>query len=117
MRLVIGIILATAVISCTKQKLNTGIVYKTKELKIEFYDWDDSRCPEGTNCVWEGEVNAFIKVTNASNQASDIKLHNIGFDTTIYNHTIKFVNLNPYPEEGKEIKFKDKELILEVTKL
>lgn len=66
---------------------------------------NDSRCPKGTQCVWEGNAEVLLKTT----MASDGKTHYVKLnthsqftqDTIINNHRFKLLELNPYPENGK----------------
>ncbi|MBK9190107.1 MAG: hypothetical protein IPM77_00680 [Crocinitomicaceae bacterium] len=103
-------------VACEKEQLNTGEVYRSKELKIEFRDYTDSRCPIGTNCIWEGEASVYLKAESGDEETS-FTLSGIGNDTTVFGHKIVLEDLLPYPEEGKEISFKDKEVKLKVSKL
>jgi len=109
-----GLLLTAA--SCKKDVLKPGQVYHSDELDIEFVDFNDSRCPLGAQCIWEGEAVVFLKVSSASSSA-DITLTNPGADTTLFGHRIEFVDLKPYPEEGKKKKAKYKKLTLNVIKL
>lgn len=80
--------------------------------------FDDSRCPEGVNCVWAGEVSATIKVYkdkklveekhitfNATN-----RLENIKWFENYYSKKIKSVGVLPYPKDGVAIKPKNQYL-------
>lgn len=66
---------------------------------------NDSRCPKGVQCVWEGNAEVQLKII----MSSDGKTHytklntNSKFsqDTTINNYRFKLLELNPYPENDK----------------
>lgn len=103
-------------VACEKEELNTGEVYRSKDLKIEFADYTDSRCPLNADCIWEGEASVYLNV-ESGNEETSFTLAGIGHDTTVFGHKIELVDLLPYPESGKEISFKDKEVKLKVTKL
>lgn len=72
---------------------------------------NDSRCPKGTNCVWEGNAKIQLKAT----MFSDNKTHYIQLntyrqftqDTIINNYRFKLLNLTPYPEQGKVFPYYD----------
>lgn len=79
---------------------------------------NDSRCPEGLNCVWAGEVSATIEVYknkklveekhitfNATN-----RLENIKWFENYYSKKIKSVGVLPYPKDGVAIKPKNQYL-------
>ena len=40
-------------------------------LKLYFYDVEDSRCPSDVTCVWEGEVVAMIQISNQTDTFGD----------------------------------------------
>lgn len=69
----------------------------------------DSRCPEGVNCVWEGVAVAELEVKGASKNASHISLATMtspqqNFSkTAVYDgHQIELKNVLPYPKQGVE---------------
>lgn len=119
MKTTANIILLSGIIffsSCEKETITPRQVYRNGDIKIEFNDFTDSRCPEGTQCVWEGEAIVFLTISD-KNESFDFSLNGIGSDTTLLNHHIEFVDLLPYPKEGETVEFDDKELKLNVTKL
>lgn len=102
--------------SCEKETIKTNEVFKSGDLKIKFQDYTDWRCPEGATCISAGDCDIYIDVTNGD-ESTSFTMTSLGSDTIIYNHKIEFVDLLPYPKSGEEIKFKDKEVKLKVTKL
>ncbi|MBI3134172.1 MAG: hypothetical protein HYZ14_05790 [Bacteroidetes bacterium] len=115
MMLILGVMLFTT-LSCDKEKLNPNEVYSSKDLKIEFRDFTDSRCPQNVNCIWAGEAEVFLKATSGDESIA-FSLKGLGADTVLFGHTIEFVDLLPYPEAGVEQSFEDEEVILNVTEL
>lgn len=81
---------------------------------------NDSRCPKGLKCVWEG--NAQIQLT--AKTLSDDLSHKIVLntnpkfpqDTLIQNHKIKLLELNPYPDNKKPISYYDYRAIIVIEK-
>ena len=79
--------------------------------------FDDSRCPEGTTCIWAGEVSATIEVykdkqfieektllLNSKNKEENIKwLLNYLPENS---KKIKWISVLPYPKEGIVVKQK-----------
>lgn len=66
---------------------------------------DDSRCPEGFECVWEGDAIAVFTLTKNQNVKS-FNLHvNDKFqnDTLIDGFAIKLLNVSPYPIANQQI--------------
>jgi len=111
--IIIGIIF---LISCKKINLeeanNSATLYNCTSKTIEPYICfdsliQDSRCPIGAECVWQGTVQ--IKVSfHDGTQAYPIKMELGKFpfagytnDTTINGYRIIFTDLKPYPEVNK----------------
>jgi hypothetical protein len=77
--------------------------------------FDDSRCPEGTNCVWAGEVSAIINVFNNKKIVEEKTIvfnfkkleENKKWFQNYYSKKIKDIQVLPYPKEGVEIKSKN----------
>lgn len=83
---------------------------------------NDSRCPIGATCIWEG--NAVIKVDFTKNgKKHGINLNTIPSfqtDTTIDNLNISLMELNPYPDlnmVSRVIDYKAKLLIVDLVKI
>jgi hypothetical protein len=75
---------------------------------------DDSRCPEGVNCIWEGEVTVIIDVyknkklveekqltLNTKNKEANSKWFSIYLPKK--SKEIKEINLLPYPKKEQLI--------------
>lgn len=112
-----GLILITGITfhtSCKKNNLETGNIksvtlYNCSEKTIEPYICfdsliDDSRCPQGVECIWAGT--ALIKVSFHETNNTHILLmaslkgfHALSYtnDTTINGYRIMFTDLKPYP--------------------
>jgi hypothetical protein len=114
--IIVGMVFLLIGTSCEKEILETNEVYRSKDLKIEFKDYTDSRCPTGAVCIWEGETEVYL-LAESNGQSEGFLLTGLGDDTTIFGHSIELVDLQPYPQSGVEIAFKDKEVKLKVTKL
>lgn len=114
--LLCGFLLLLIGTSCKKETLKINEVYHSKNLKLEFRDYNDGRCPLNANCIWVGEAEVYLHAESNEETAS-IKLTGIGDDTTLFGHRIELVDLLPYPEAGVEIGEGKKEVKLNVTKL
>ncbi len=74
--------------------------------------YDDSRCPEGVNCIWEGNAKMRFKFTTSKNsyvlyldtQPTSNIYHN---DTIVGGYHISLNQLSPYPVEDNPIKLSD----------
>jgi hypothetical protein len=76
----------------------------------------DSRCPEGTNCIWEGEAEIVVAVYENKKGVDETTLsltskkttENLKWFSEQYpSKKIKSVQLLPHPKEGKTINPKD----------
>lgn len=77
--------------------------------KIKFLSVvEDSRCPEGTNCIWAGNAQVKLRVTDGGKtRVFDL---NTGKGSDSYNfgrYQIKLVKVSPTPTVGNHIRQKD----------
>lgn len=78
--------------------------------------FNDSRCPEGTTCIWAGEVSVTVEVYNDKKFVEEKALtfnsknreENNSWFAKYYPKKIKSVGVNPYPKEGVFVKEKKK---------
>lgn len=72
---------------------------------------NDSRCPEGVNCVWAGEVSVTINVYNEKKFIEEkiITINSKNRDENFkwiqdyYPRKVKGIEVEPYPKEGDVI--------------
>ena len=67
---------------------------------------DDSRCPTGVTCIWEGDAVVELRMQQRTGQALTVELHaNPGFErqATAFGVTISLERLDPYPDAGTPI--------------
>jgi hypothetical protein len=70
---------------------------------------EDSRCPEGVQCIWAGNGKILLRVSKARRPAATMRL-NTGMEPRqddYRGYDVKLVNLNPYPKDGVVIKRKE----------
>lgn len=63
----------------------------------------DSRCPEGVQCVWEGDAVVTVRITAGNAAPAEHELHtNARFATavTVAGCELRLVALNPHPKQG-----------------
>ena len=104
-------------------KLNSskGVKMKDDDLKISFVAVkEDSRCPEGTTCVWEGQVKVLLKIESGE-KSTDIEIEKKGKSTeaslgNTENYQILLLEVNPYPKEEQKLKLEDYNLTLAVQR-
>jgi hypothetical protein len=96
-------------------------VYKGDDVTLCFDSLvEDSRCPIGALCIWEGR--AIVKFSFTVNQdqrpiiLSTVKFPGSPSDTTLMGYKIEFVNLLPYPEVNKSPDISKYRTELKITK-
>lgn len=66
----------------------------------------DSRCPKGETCVWEGDANVALVVSNGERPATRLELHTSAKGPSAAGYldwSIRLVALEPYPVTGRTI--------------
>jgi hypothetical protein len=67
---------------------------------------EDSRCPEGVNCAWEGNARVRLGYMTPDHPPISLHLNTSGRfirDTTVQRYKIALVDVTPRPVEGKPI--------------
>lgn len=85
---------------------------------------NDSRCPEGVNCVWAGEIEAIVSVyknnvlVEESNLVFSSKKNqtNIDWFMKYTSKKIESIRVLPYPKEGIKINPKDYYIKIDYSK-
>ncbi len=106
-----------AVISVNGQK-DAEVVVKLAEqatvcetdLKVEFLAVvEDSRCPEGVDCIHAGNATVRVKVTSKLGEPQIFTFNTMRSDETFEFERYEFslIALDPYPKEGVEMKKED----------
>lgn len=98
----------------TRQLKNTNLKVIWKKLI------NDSRCPKDVACVWAGEVNILIAVSDQKNEA-EVKLKLPPVDISgvpVLNslYMIELLNVKPYPGTAKTEEERKKTIDLRLTK-
>jgi hypothetical protein len=83
--------------------------FKKGRLKVELIEVQDSRCPEGVSCFWEGNAKVTLKVSHKKKlDTISLNTHQkFSQDTLINGMTISLLKLNPYPKDGEQLQLKD----------
>lgn len=84
---------------------NTDIYFDFNEIT------EDSRCPNKTQCIWEGRAMADLRlgINQTQHEFSLISRNSSPqlAEKTVDNRTIRLVNVSPYPEANEVIKKED----------
>lgn len=121
------VIILTLFFSCSESEndelLNdTSIIYQEGNIVITLIDINDSRCPLNSNCIWQGNAEVAMRITNGEetmdftlNTAGDInENYNFPSSTSIFDVTIKLLDLQPYPESDNQDTLEDYSVNIEV---
>lgn len=99
--------------------VNQQVFVNTEDLMIEFSSvLEDSRCPVGVNCIWEGNAKIQIKVSKSKVETAVFELNtslepkNISFQ----DYKIHFVGLEPRPKAEAHTKKEDYSATLSLIK-
>ena len=97
-----------------QEKTAPGTTIKVKFLSVI----EDSRCPEGVNCIWAGVAKIKIQLRKAGKPAKEFELNTNQLDKSITfeGHTIKLVTLTPYPKSSAAINAAAYSATLTITK-
>ncbi|HEY9405694.1 MAG TPA: hypothetical protein VIQ24_23795 [Pyrinomonadaceae bacterium] len=79
-------------------------------LKIRFVAVrEDSRCPEGVQCIWAGNARVAVRLSHAGRRAANVELNTMKEpqEITYGNYTIKMTNLAPRPTQNRPPKARD----------
>ena len=95
-------------------------IIKGEKLELTFVRvTEDSRCPKGATCVWEGRATSVVSIV--SNNTTEIELSEPGLTASPYQYIFRdywiTFHLLPYPEVGKEITSDQYRLQMSVSKL
>ena len=77
-------------------EIKFGETISYDNLKLYFYDVEDSRCPSDVTCIWEGKVAAMIHISNETHKTGGSL--EIGYPMTyITPYTITLLDVKPHP--------------------
>lgn len=73
---------------------------------------EDSRCPKGVNCVWEGQVSVQVTLKEKGGKAQTVDFtlkgrENQSASRRVGKYQLRVKQVDPYPEEGRTIAKED----------
>ena len=95
-------------------------VISGENLKIEFIEvTEDSRCPKGVTCVWEGRVSCLVEITYRESSHSLVLTEpgstNFPPEQSFQEYKLAY-HIEPYPEAGIDIAKDEYLLHLKISK-
>lgn len=100
-------------------KINQEAMIEGEGLAVMFESvLEDSRCPEGVDCVWSGNAKIRIRLSKQKQTPTTIELNtDVGSKSSSYlNYEIKLIALKPRPKADKAIQPDEYKAALIVTK-
>ena len=95
------------------------VALRGTKLKIRFVSvLEDSRCPKGVQCVWQGNAKASLELSGINRKPLIMRL-NTGIDPKeqqYSGYTVRLVKLTPEPKNGEKINAREYEATLVVLK-
>ena len=120
------VIILTFFFSCSENDEllnNESIIYQEGNVQITLIDIEDGRCPINDDCVWQGNAEVRMRITNES-ETKDFILNTAGSinesldfptSTSIFGINVELLDLQPYPEDGMEYTLEDYTLSISVN--
>ncbi|MFC1967920.1 hypothetical protein ACFLVX_00820 [Chloroflexota bacterium] len=93
---------------------------KGEELQIRFLEvTEDSRCPMGVTCIWEGRVSCLVEITYQGSLDSVVLtepgLTSFPPEQSFHEYKLAY-HIEPYPQAGAEIAEGEYRLHLKISK-
>lgn len=98
---------------------DSEVLVKEAGLKLRFTGLvEDSRCPEGVDCIWAGNGKISLTVKRGKHKSVSFELNTMTEPKsfTYENYEITLVKLAPYPKKDITIKRQDYVATLKVTR-
>ena len=91
-----------------------------EELQISFLEvTEDSRCPRGVTCIWEGRVSCLVEITYRGSLDSIVLtepgLASFPHEQSFQEYKLVY-HIEPYPQAGTEIAEEEYQLHLKISK-
>jgi len=127
MRYRFSILIAILFISCQKSPVvksvelnqefslkagDTGII-KDLQGSLKVVSINDSRCPEGVQCIWAGSADVIIAIESESTGAVNDTLRSYDKPViTLADFSISLIEVAPYPKVKGQVKDKEARLFI-----
>lgn len=99
-------------------KIGQRTEIKTEELQIKFTSvLEDSRCPKGEQCIWQGNGKIELELVRAKNESASVSLNTASgpSEADYQGYRIRLTALNPYPVMNQAIPQENYEATLVVS--
>ena len=99
--------------------INQEAVVEGEGLAVAFESTlEDSRCPEGVDCIWSGNAKIRLRLGKQKQAPATVELNtNVGPKSSLYlNYEVKLLALKPRPKADKPVQPNEYKATLIVTK-
>jgi hypothetical protein len=92
--------------------------YKSDNRDVEFAisEFNDSRCPIGAMCVWQGEAKIVLSFTHPLRETIELSTYD-NLKDTLQNISVELVDVSPHPEITKSYTHKNYRVVLQFSEL
>lgn len=103
-------------------KVNQTASIASENIEIKLINVsEDSRCPVGVQCIWQGQVTVNLNLIKNNNTVENFNLTNRSGDENLASklvdgYQIKVVKVEPYPTNLKKLSPSDYNVTLEISK-
>lgn len=88
-------------------ELGLDQVVTSGALRLRLLELDDSRCPLGVQCVWEGQVRATLSVSVDESVSAGYETVELFLragvepvDEVVFDHGLRLLRVEPHPRDG-----------------
>ena len=99
--------------------IGDSVEIKGQDLQIELVEViEDSRCPSGAECIWQGRVSVKVKIVYQRDSYEMVLIQYglyEGYDVESYQDYLFTFKVEPYPELNKKIRDSEYRLLIKVS--
>ena len=101
-------------------RIDESASIRGEDLRVRFLDvTEDSRCPEGVTCIWEGRVSCLVEITYRESLESVLltepSSNDFPTEQSFHEYRLTY-HIEPYPQAGSEIAEEEYQLHLKISK-
>lgn len=100
-------------------RINQSKKFSRSKLTVKFIELvEDSRCPQGVDCVWAGNARIKIEVSNGRSRETFEVNTNVGARGASFGgYAINFIGLTPYPRANVRLSRNAYRATFEISRL
>ena len=98
--------------------LHSAEMLAYRNLVLRLIKVEDSRCPQGTACIWAGQIIVMLEVSNDSGEKMEVKLIRKRESEVVnaLGYQLYLLDVEPHPKEGKAILESEQIIKLKIVK-